>query len=198
MKKHSQQVIDLASIKLDAAVYDTLTEYKAAGTPDNGLRLNDYRRWSVVLSMLDGGDLLDIGIGMGQFPTAAMKSKRFSRVVGADVRPHTSLRNTENFELIKYDLTKAPGELSADIVTCMECIEHIDDRFFQAAVDNLIAMARKRLIVTVPFEEPLPLSTYHKQRFDEPRLKSLFPGCQLRFLKLENRVQWALVDLIRS
>lgn len=96
----------------------------------------DYQRWSLVLSMLrDGDDLLDIGIGRGQFPDAAVSTNMFGRVRGADRKQHSLYRNDNQFEYVEYDLTTPPpAELRAQVVTCLECIEHIADPAFDAAV----------------------------------------------------------------
>jgi hypothetical protein len=179
--------------ELDAFVQASLDAFREAGTPPNGLRLADYQRWSFVLSLIGStDDLLDIGIGMGQFVDAAMRSARFGRVRGVDRKPHSQLRNLLGFEFVSYDLTQPPASLSADVVTCMECLEHIPDPHFDIAVHNLFEIARNRLIVTVPFEEREPLPPYHHQRFDEARLERLFPGAEL--YQLGN---WALADLRR-
>ncbi len=153
----------------------------------------DYQRWSIVLRRLNGGDLLDIGIGLGQFPDAAVRSRKFTRVRGADRKPHSEYRNLIGFEFVTYDLTTDPGDLAADVVTCMECIEHIPSPGFDDAVANLKRITRKRLIVTVPFEEPEPLPHYHFQRFDMTRLEKLFPGARIDVLQWEG-TPWALVD----
>lgn len=111
----------------------------------------DYLRWSLVLSEIaNARDLLDIGIGRGQFPDAA-KNAGLVRVRGADRKRHSQLSINADWDYVEYDLTaEPPRDLKSDVVTCMECIEHIKDPGFAAAVENLKALALKRLIVTVP------------------------------------------------
>lgn len=187
--------MQLAKRQLHPAVAETLAAYSDGLTPQNGLRKADYLRWSVVLERLDGGDLLDIGVGMGQFPDAAVRSGMFRRVRGCDRKKHSGYRNLLGYEFVAYDLTTDPGELSAEIVTCLECIEHIPDGPFEIAVSNLKRMARSRLVVTVPFEEREPLPSYHHQRFDMGRLKTLFPTGTIEVLRKESSSAWALVDI---
>lgn len=186
----SLKSVNLDDVSLDPVVKETLEAYRGDGTPKNGLRVGDYKRWSYVLGLVKGGgELLDIGIGMGQFADAAMRSKRFSKVSAADRRPHSGLRNLSGFDYVTCDLTKAPWDLSADVVTCMECLEHIASPGFERAVASLKAITRLQLIVTVPFEEPEPLPSYHVQRFDRDRLEMLFPGSTIVTLG-----GWAVVD----
>lgn len=156
----------------------------------------DYCRWSLVLRKLDAGnDVLDIGIGRGQFADAVMLTKQFARVRGADRRKHSKYRNDTGFDYVEYDLTTAPRDsLQAQIVTCLECIEHIPDPAFASAVRHLQALARERLIVTVPFEEPEPLPSMHRQRFTRERLEGLFPGGEICLLSKGATVRWALID----
>lgn len=159
----------------------------------------DYARWSFVAGMVAGcDDLLDVGIGMGQFPDA-MNYCGIARIRGVDYRKHSLLTNETGFEFVIHDITDPPQpDLQAQVVTCMECIEHIPDPQFSAAVAHLKAMARERLIVTVPFEEPIPLPSFHHQRFDQKRLSELFPGSDLILLAKAEKVRWALVDWRRN
>lgn len=189
------RTIDLPSVKLHPAAFEVLTEFKAAGVPQNGLRASDYRRWTVALSAIeDGGELIDVGIGIGQFPAIALRSGKFEQVTGADMRPHSALQKVDGYHFEAYNLCNHPGVLSADVVTCMECIEHIASPDFEKAVEHLKMMTRRQLIVTVPFEEELPLPPYHKQRFDTARMQQLFPGCSLTYLAIEGKKQWVMAD----
>jgi hypothetical protein len=187
-----------ASIPLSPAVLQTYAAYDDGRTPANGLRMADYRRWSVVLDRLDQGDLLDIGIGMGQFCDAAVRSRRFTRVRGADRKLHSGYRNFTGFEFVNYDLAQPPCGLSAQIVTCLECIEHIQDPTFNKAVHHLKMIATERLVLTVPFEEPEPISRYHHQRFTLDRLTSLFPDATFEVMDKGGGASWALVDIHKS
>jgi hypothetical protein len=192
-----RKVLLLEEVAIGPQLKSVLDDFKArhaAGAPiGNGLNLIDYRRWSHVLDLIpDGSDLLDIGVGLGQFVNAAMLSGRFQRVRGADYRPHSGLQFLTDFELLRADLTRAP-DLSAQIVTCMEVIEHIKTPGFDAAVDNLKKMTNERLLVTVPYAEH-PLPSYHHQRFTVDRLDALFPGGEITLMAEGRTIRWALVD----
>jgi 2-polyprenyl-3-methyl-5-hydroxy-6-metoxy-1,4-benzoquinol methylase len=168
----------------------------------NHVRANDYKRWSAVYSMLDENtSLIDVGIGAGQFVNAAAKSRKFKSVIGVDCRQTSGLKQLSKFwTLVIHDLTSpyAPPWLKADVVTCMETVEHINQRDFARAIGSLKSMAQKRLIVTVPFEEPLPLAKFHKQRFDRARLLQLFPSAQITVLTLKDQALWAVIDEVQA
>lgn len=168
---------------------------------ENVLRVEDFRRWARVLNLLfadtPGQSLLDVGIGAGQFVNAAAHSGHFSKVTGLDREKHSSFKAlTARFGYVQKSLIMPQQpKMRHDIVTCMECLEHIKTMALQTAIDNLRYLARKRLIITVPFREPLPLSTYHFQHFDEERLAALFPDARISYLACGRRLQWALVDI---
>jgi hypothetical protein len=187
-----------ASVNLSPEVQQTYAAYNDGKTPANGLRIADYRRWSVILDRLGKGDLLDIGMGMGQFCDAAVRSGRFSRVRGADRKLHSAFRNLSGFEVVSYDLAQPPNELRSQVVTCLECIEHIPNPAFALAVDHLRNIATERLIITVPYEEPEPIPPYHHQRFTLDRLNSLFPDGTIEVMDKGGGTAWALVDIYKS
>lgn len=164
----------------------------------NHVRTADYRRWSFVYDMIPSGvTLMDIGVGAGQFVNAAGRSQRFESVMGVDYRYGSGLKQvSSHWTLVIQSLAarRIPASLTAQVVTCMECIEHIADPLFDVAVANLKRMATERLIVTVPFEEKLPLPRYHKQRFDMGRLNRLFPGGEVTLITWRETPLWAAVD----
>lgn len=65
-----------------------------------------------------------------------------------------------------------------DVVTCFEVIEHVPTDQVELAVRCLRGVARKQLLVSVPFLEPLPLYKGHRTRFDHVLLDKLFPDAR--------------------
>jgi hypothetical protein len=62
---------------------------------------------------------------------------------------------------------------SADTVTVLHLIEHLPSDAIDAVVDEAVRLARRRVIVAVPFEDE-PRGCYgHIQRFDLPVLQSM-------------------------
>lgn len=197
----SYPVVSLESVKLCDEVGVVFEDYKTLvkkkQIPASFIRIQDYKRWSYTLDLIrEHSDLLDIGIGAGQFVKAAALTKTITSVKGADYRKHSNLQEGLHFEYVTCDLTKKQSEdLSAEVVTCLECIEHIANPGFKTAVENLLAMARERLIITIPYAEPEPLPRYHYQRFTDNRLEQLFPDGKITLMATNKTIHWALVDI---
>ncbi len=137
---------------------------------------------------------MDIGIGSGAFVNAVYSTGMMSRVAGMDRNRRSDFHQIHEWQFWEHRLQEPiRDEFKADVVTCMECIEHIPDPDFSRAVENLKALANKRLIVTVPFME-YPLAKFHSQRFDLERLHLLFPGATLTLLAKSKTLPWVLVD----
>lgn len=195
-------IIPLESIRITPDIDWTFRHYKKLAEKGevaaNHLRPADYRRWSFVYDLIPSDvTLMDIGIGAGQFVNSASRSNRFESVIGVDYKYGTGLKQVSaHWTLVIQSLAaqRIPTSLRAQVVTCMECIEHIADPQFDVAVKNLKRMAEERLIVTVPFEEKLPLPRYHKQRFDMDRLNALFPGAEITLISWKGQPLWAVAD----
>lgn len=195
------QRVATEEIELHPDVYWAIRTYRKLAEDGrvgaNHTRVHDYRRWSHVYEMLpEKVSILDIGIGAGQFVNACARSQRFGRIVGMDYTQTTGLQHlSKHWEFVKRSLTAAvsPG-MRSEYVTCMECIEHISDPDFEVAVENLKFLATRKLIVTVPFEEPEPLPHFHKQRFDMDRLLRLFPSSRVTLLTYRGKAMWAVVE----
>lgn len=151
------------------------------------------RRLSYVYGLIpEGSRVADVGVGNGEFASALAHGGKMASVVGTDKRRR---RDTKviGWKFRAHSLIDKP-KIRAQVVTCMECIEHIPDPGFAQAVRHLKAMARQRLIVTVPFMEKEPLPKAHHQAFDLARLRRLFRGAKITLLLKGNSARWALVD----
>ena len=192
------KVVAISTIELSPVVRDVWRDYTDAyaDTFRNLLRRTDYQRWSYVLEQIDGGRLLDVGMGVGQFIFAASRTGRFEEVVGLDIRPHSELlRLDERVEFVWADVAFLPfPDDRFDVVTCMECIEHLDDDTLSSALPELRRVASNRLLMTVPWEEPEPLPKHHVQRFDRDRVAELFPDAEVTLLTRDSGVPWAVLD----
>lgn len=142
--------------------------------------------------------VLDVGTGAGIFINAAARSGRFERVAGIDVVTNNFFskivpnfeHNIQDAESMRYE----DGEF--DTVTCMEVIEHLPDGKMENVIAQLRRIARKQIIISVPFGEPLPLPSYHLQRFDAERVTTMFPNAKYSLLLKYpiNRVPWLVIN----
>lgn len=163
----------------------------------NILRRPDYIRWSSVLQLLpQSGSVLDVGVGVGQFVHALQSSGYYDRVEGLDIKPHTHYlpMPIDPVEITYCSATSMPfSDNEFEIVTCLEVIEHLETEDMHQVISELRRVASKELIITVPYCEKEPLPSYHKQRYDLPRIKELFPNAQTILMANADRVPWVLV-----
>lgn len=160
---------------------------------------NDWARWSIVLDWVRGAkSLLDVGTGQGTFINSLACANAAEKLTGIDIRNYDLYSELfPGFERIMMDAEKMsfPDD-SFDVITCMEVIEHLPDGKLEKVLSELRRVAAKRLIISVPFCEPLPLSKYHCQQFTPARLKEIFPKAHFTLL-LKNpvtRTPWIVID----
>ncbi len=146
----------------------------------------DWRRINFAVSLLpkDAKSALDVGVGAGVLLNYLTMAERFERVVGIDIDRHfnfLSLSNDVDWRQMDACNMSFPDN-HFDIVFCMEVLEHLDDAQFERALAELRRVTRHRLVASVPFDEPLPLPTFHKQHFDKPRIERVFPTASVTLL----------------
>lgn len=99
--------------------------------------------------------LLDVGCGEGRWLTYLNRRWPGRRLAGVEVSPSRTdeaRRATNNLDITVGGLPKLPyDDRSFDVVTCLEVIEHLPD--WKPAVDELIRIARSRILITVPYRE---------------------------------------------
>lgn len=167
----------------------------------SGLYKNaDWRRLEYATRLIpsDCKSVLDVGVGPGAFLNYLTLSGRFDRVTGIDKRRYSKfVALTSDLDYQIMDIGKASfPDNHFDMVFCMEVLEHLDSATLGAGLSSLRRIARKRLVMTVPCNEPLPLPTYHLQHFDEERIRATFPDAKI-FLVHRNRERstwpWAVL-----
>src|SRR3989338_3074577 len=139
-----------------------------------------------VLRTLEFDSFLDVGAAEGYF-TALVKNIFGVTPVAFDLSREAGKRASELYDVpaVAGDIHHLPfADNSFDVVYCSETIEHVTDP--QAAVAELIRVARKAVVVTTPYEAVASaLSQAHEHTdephghintFDEKKFRSLFPG----------------------
>jgi hypothetical protein len=130
-------------------------------------------------SLVTGTDIIDLGSCFGFFPlrmaaaglgvTATDLSRpTMSLLDRMSVRLHRGLRT------LGCDAADVPlPDRSADTVTVLHLLEHLDVATAGAVLEEALRLARRRVIVAVPFED-VPRACYgHVQRFDTAVLRGL-------------------------
>jgi 2-polyprenyl-3-methyl-5-hydroxy-6-metoxy-1,4-benzoquinol methylase len=123
-------------------------------------------------SLVIGNEIIDLGSCFGFFPLRAAAAGL--TVTATDLSAPTmrlldrmSVRLRRPLRTIGCNATTVPlPDRSADTVTVLHLLEHIDVTTAAAVLDEALRLARRRVIVAVPFED-VPRACYgHVQRFD--------------------------------
>jgi SAM-dependent methyltransferase len=134
--------------------------------------------------------VLDIGCGNGLLLNHLRDEygHRFRTLVGVD-RSEAALRHVRTDKLLASIDCVPMEDLQFDAVTCMEVLEHLPLATFAKALAEIGRVARRTIIISVPYKENLRASRcecptcftwfhpdYHMRSFDEDRLRTLFPA----------------------
>ena len=156
----------------------------------------EWKRLSHAMSRLRSGRkrVLEVGPGRGYLTRMLLKSRRFEEVHTIDIVAR-ALPSTANFRELSIDRLDWPDGYF-DAVVCMEVLEHLPDGVLAAGLEQIRRVCSGQLLMSVPYCEPLPLPSYHIQRFDEDRIQATFPGAKLSLLLKEpvTRVPWMLIE----
>lgn len=128
-------------------------------------------------SLVMGRELTDLGSCFGFFPLRMAKAGL--TVTASDLSDATmalldrmSGRLGRHLRTVTCNALDVPlPDGSADTVTVLHLLEHLDAATAGTVLREAVRLARRRVIVAVPFEE-LPRACYgHVQRFDEATLR---------------------------
>ncbi len=165
--------------------------YEALGLPKGILTLKDKIRFLHASKWIAGESLLDVGAYYGDFINLAQQEHRLKSVYGTEVCDRRIKLANEKIGKKVVRMGFRHGDLdsfeenSVDTITCMEVLEHVDD--LDGAVRELLRVARKRIIITVPWEQKTTyqLCVYcgrytpesgHLRRIDREIIERLFGG----------------------
>ena len=146
----------------------------------------DWRRINYAANLLppDAKSVLDVGVGAGVLLNYLTMAERFDDVVGIDIDRHSkflSLSSDVDWRRMDACSMSFPDN-QFDIVFCMEVLEHLEDVQLEQALAELRRVTRHRLVASVPFDEPRPLPSFHKQHFDKKRIEGVFPTASITLL----------------
>ena len=130
------------------------------------------------------GSLVDVGCGRGDL----LHQIAVPITVGTDLA-RRGIRFVRRPKAVSSVLALPFRDQSFDVVLCAETLEHLDPDDLAHAASELRRVARRAVLVTVPFAEP-PLAWSarcprcgtvfhlygHRTVFTPPRLTGLFPG----------------------
>lgn len=161
---------------------DSFWEGEALKDPGNQRRLET----TVNLIPKDVASVLDVGCGNGVFGHRLREVRPDVQITGVD-RSKSALKHV-TFSSKVASIDDLPFEdNSFDAVSCLQVIEHIPNAAYGKSLDELARVARKYIIIGVPFEENLTKETttcpqcktvfnidLHLRSYDLPTVRHLF------------------------
>lgn len=174
--------------------------YEIGGLWDEGLFGEEEDEKAGVLTSLipdDVTSLLDVGCGNGHFLHFLQNSSRgstLSRLCGID-RSVSALSHLKT-EKHQGEIGMLPfSDKEFDILTCNNVLEHLPIDVYSKALDEIVRVAKKSIIITLPYKEDLKFSqiacpycytiynpNYHLRHYDELAMKHLFGDRQVKCL----------------
>ncbi len=173
----------------------TKTYYEALGPPKGVLSPRDFYRFKRVRKYLYGSSVFDVGCGYGDFLKLINPNHQIG---GTEVNKErvdycNQVLGQNAIRLANLDERLDLEDSSFDTVVCSEVLEHLEDP--EKALKELVRVARKRVIITVPFNEKIryvlcvhcarytPYSG-HLHSFDKENIRGIIPD-NARLVKIE-------------
>jgi SAM-dependent methyltransferase len=192
------EIVKLSDVPLDPVAMQLREKIvRASGeeSHNKSFPIYDWQRLSYAYSRLQSGQrCLEVGPGRGYLTTMMWRQKKFEEVHAIDivdrVLPKNVLFQKMSVDSLEYE------DKHFDCVICMEVLEHLDDEQLYRGLAEIRRVSRSQLVMSVPYCEPLPLPKYHKQSFDEARIREMFPNARYSLLLKEPimRVPWLLME----
>jgi SAM-dependent methyltransferase len=143
-----------------------------------------YRR---IFELVTGQSLLDAGCCFGFLPVLMAERKHSMQITGSDISRDaisfstnlakaTSIQNIafHQIDVLSNDFPKL-GHF--DNVTAIHLLEHLPEEDMPIALDRLLQVTTKRLLIAVPYEEQAQALYGHRQTFTPEKLQSWGAWC---------------------
>jgi len=163
---------------------------------DRRFPIYDWQRLSLIYNRLHtGSQSLEVGPGRGYFTTMLDREQKFEKNYAIDIVDlKQRLPSKVDFRIMNVTDLQFEDN-SFDSVMCMEVLEHLSEVDFFKGLNEIRRVCKSQLIVSVPFNEPMP-SKYHAQRFTVKKTLNWFPDGKYSILLKEPvmRVPWLMIE----
>ncbi|MBY6678842.1 class I SAM-dependent methyltransferase [Rhodococcus sp. BP-332] len=150
--------------------------------------------------LVDGDSVLDLGSCFGFFPLRL--ASRGVDVIATDLHGGTvrlldAMTTALGLDVatLVCDAASVPvPDAHVDTVTALHLLEHVDLRSGDAIVQEALRVARRRVVIAVPFEEEAERCHGHVRTFDLAALASAVSRSGAPFDVFEHHGGWAVLD----
>ncbi|GAA4057255.1 mycofactocin oligosaccharide methyltransferase MftM [Actinomadura miaoliensis] len=157
-----------------------------------------YRR---ALDLVPPGPVLDVGSCFGFLPLL-LAERAAGRVIASDLSRGTmrllaAVAGARGLplETLTCDAVRVPlPDGCVDTVTAVHLLEHMDGAQGEAVVREALRLARRRVVVAVPYEEEPTAAYGHVRVFDRAALTALGRATGRRFRVDDHHGGWLVVD----
>ncbi|WP_367320296.1 mycofactocin oligosaccharide methyltransferase MftM [Streptomyces sp. HUAS ZL42] len=157
-----------------------------------------YRR---TLDLVSPGSVLDLGSCFGFLPLL-FAERRGCTAIASDIAPGTmrlldavAARRGPGLDTMVCDAARVPlPDRSVDDVTVIHVLEHLDPVHGDRVVREALRLARRRVVVAVPYEDEPTAAYGHVRCFDREQLAELGRGTGHRFSVSSYHGGWLVID----
>lgn len=144
---------------------------------------------TVELLPVGATSVLDAGAGPGVLMNYFLFAPGYTNVTAIDKRVSprmVEMSPLQDFRIMDVCDLKFESD-SFELVVCTEVLEHLpSDKQFNQALQELRRVVSKTLLISLPFEEKIPLIDDHYHTFDLLKIKKIFPNGQYTIVNHNN------------
>lgn len=140
-----------------------------------------------MFELITGESLLDVGCSFGFFPVLVSEQAPSMPITACDISADaisfsSSLANATKAQRITFSQLDVLSEDFLklgrfDTVTAIHLLEHLREEEMPTALDHLLQVTKKRLIIAVPYEEQIQKVYGHEQIFTPEKLRQWGTWC---------------------
>lgn len=153
------------------------------------------------VSLVRGDEVLELGSCFGFLSLRLARAGH--RVTALDLVPGTMRLLTDvaarlgvTVHAVAGDVTAVPlADRCADTVLAVHLLEHLPAGSGAAALAEMVRLARRRVVVAVPYEDEPNPTWGHLRCFDTPALNELGESTGLRYEVHEHHGGWLVLDV---
>jgi 2-polyprenyl-3-methyl-5-hydroxy-6-metoxy-1,4-benzoquinol methylase len=152
---------------------------------DHRIAMHSWKRADICCNEIPGHlSLLDIGSGLGEFVNLFAGVNSDCPVSSVDIADFDLwFDHCGRVQRIYSDVLDLGGEHKRDVVSCFQVLEHVRKEHLSEVISKLFFLARKKLYVSVPFMEPVPIYRGHFSRFEAADIMRLFPDAKYTMIE---------------